>query len=304
MNRVLVLMSTYNGEKYLEEQLDTILSQLNVVLDLMIRDDGSTDNTLDIIKSYQAIYSNIYLIKGENVGCVQSYMLLLKEAVLINPYDFYAFADQDDYWLNTKLFVGVMKLKCVDVEKPSLYFTQTQLVDDKLVQMSTPKLNLQCSFAESLMVYGVTGCTVIFNHLLLRLLTFTNYSYISMHDTLSYQVCLAMGGEVVFDEQAYILYRQHSNNVLGGINTFRTRWKRRLSQFLSNNRNVRSKSAESIYQSLYCYLPEENKKLLFQVFDYKHNFYKRISIVFNGKFKTTSILNSISFRLSVILGTY
>lgn len=304
MVRVLVLMSTYNGEKYLVEQINSILGQIIIDVDLMIRDDGSTDETLLIIDRYRDQFKNLYFMKGENVGCSESFMLLLKEAFLIQAYDFYAYCDQDDVWLNDKLYYAVEKLKVIKPQIPAIYFSQTQLVDENLNLIHTPTLSMNCSFSESLMIYGATGCTEVFNYKLLEILSTTKYTFISMHDTWSYQVCLALGGKVVFDEKAHILYRQHSDNVLGGVKSLSKVWKRRFKQIYSEDKNIRFKSAEAILNCLNQSLPDENKKILELIVDYKHDLRKRIILIFNKKFKTNSILNNLSFKISVLIGTY
>lgn len=89
-------MSTYNGENYLKEQLDSIFNQKEVEINLFIRDDGSMDNTVDIVKEYMVKYPNkINLIEGNNIGFANSFYYLVK----INPkYEYYALSDQDDIW--------------------------------------------------------------------------------------------------------------------------------------------------------------------------------------------------------------
>ena len=96
--QVAVLMSTYNGEKYIRDQIDSILSQIKVNVTLFIRDDGSTDSTVKIITQYTEKYSNIKFWVGENIGVGNSFMQLLYS--LTDEFDYYAFSDQDDIWLN------------------------------------------------------------------------------------------------------------------------------------------------------------------------------------------------------------
>mgnify|MGYP002608834447 CR=1 FL=1 len=99
MYKVAVLLSTYNGSKYIKEQIDSILSQEGVNIDIYIRDDGSTDETVNIIYEYKS--NNIFLTEGKNIGVGNSFMELLYSVPEI--YDYYAFADQDDVWLPNKI---------------------------------------------------------------------------------------------------------------------------------------------------------------------------------------------------------
>ncbi len=98
-SRVQVLMSTYNGERFLEEQIESLLSQSWKNLEILIRDDGSTDGTMEILERYCMRYSNIQVFAGENVGVAKSFFELLEES----DGDFVAFCDQDDVWLEHKV---------------------------------------------------------------------------------------------------------------------------------------------------------------------------------------------------------
>ena len=99
MENVLVLMSTYNSGDYLNEQIDSILAQINVNVHLLIRDDGSKNSTVDRIKSLKNKYGRITFIEGENLGFADSFMNLVYEAHKFNNYQYFAFADHDDVWL-------------------------------------------------------------------------------------------------------------------------------------------------------------------------------------------------------------
>ena len=105
--KVLILLSTYNGEKYLEEQLNTILNQTTeeISVSIIIRDDGSSDNTIKIINKYINDYDCIKLIKGKNLGPALSFRELINLAD--ETYSFYAFADQDDIWVKGKIEAAV-----------------------------------------------------------------------------------------------------------------------------------------------------------------------------------------------------
>ena len=100
MQSVCVMMSTYNGERYLEEQVLSILNQKGIETYLIIRDDGSTDNTCRILDKLCLLNTDrIKVYKGKNIGYNKSFLKLLGYA---EGYDYYAYADQDDYWLPDK----------------------------------------------------------------------------------------------------------------------------------------------------------------------------------------------------------
>ena len=125
MYKVAVLMSTYNGEKYLREQIDSILAQEGVDVTLYIRDDGSSDSTIEIINEYLTKTNRIKFYIGENIGVGNSFMQLVYDCP--EDYDYYAFSDQDDIWLTEKMQVAVDSLK--EYSNPFLYCSNQILVD-------------------------------------------------------------------------------------------------------------------------------------------------------------------------------
>ena len=122
MKNVLVLLSTYNGSRYLQEQIDSVLNQDGVKVVLLIRDDGSTDNTLEILDRNSLNHDNIFVITGSNCRSAASFMELVYEANRTYPdFDYYAFCDQDDVWCKDKLISAVNKLSESPDDTPSLY---------------------------------------------------------------------------------------------------------------------------------------------------------------------------------------
>lgn len=216
MNRVLVMMSTYNGEKYIKEQLDSILKQENVDVYIYIRDDGSKDNTVGIIKEYVDRYSNIEFCAGENLKPAKSFMWL---AVNCNKdeFDFFAFSDQDDIWLNDKLCCAVSKLEQYKYI-PAIYYCAAQNTDkdlNKLDILYTEKKHTNSLIDSMAKGSMIPGCTMVFNKQLMDLIALYSPHSLTMHDTWTHLVCISCGGIVVSDELPHILYRQHENNVIG-----------------------------------------------------------------------------------------
>ena len=106
--RIAVLMSSYNGEQYIKEQIDSILNQKGKFnIDIYVRDDGSFDNTIHILEDYQK-KGLIKFCGGENIGPAKSFLTLL---ALADGYDFYAFADQDDIWFENKIESAILKIE-------------------------------------------------------------------------------------------------------------------------------------------------------------------------------------------------
>lgn len=212
--KIVVLLSTFNGEEYLREQLDSLLQQ-TIKVDILVRDDGSTDSTKQILKEYANKHSFFTWYTGENLKPAHSFFDLVM--TVSQDYDYAFFCDQDDIWLSDKIETAVNMLDdktCI----PAMYYSATKLVDFKLDEIG---YNFRkSSFSKSLLIsflHGslVTGCTICINQRLLRKLKLYKPLKMSMHDTWVHRLCLSLGGEIVADPVPHILYRQHSKNVLG-----------------------------------------------------------------------------------------
>ena len=217
MCKVAVLMSTYNGEKYLKEQVDSILSQKDVEIMLYVRDDGSSDSTIEIVKEYQKHNDNIVLYIGKNVGVGNSFMQLVYDAG--NKFDYYAFADQDDVWLPDKLTTAVRTIE--EIKKPCLYASNQLIVDQELKKIGMRFFEHPNISSKQIMCKNkLTGCTMVWNTELQRFLCKDKYHPSSsllecrIHDVWVAMVASVVG-VIIFDEKSYILYRQHENNVIG-----------------------------------------------------------------------------------------
>lgn len=230
MMKILVLLSTYNGEAFLFEQLDSILSQKGVEVNLLIRDDGSSDTTHEILRKYEGRNENVKICLGNNVGCAESFRILLNMAFSSNEqFDFYAFADQDDVWLPEKLTVACDKLKECDMNRPSLYCSNLRVVDKDLnyIGMKYGSDQKLVTKGESLVCSMATGCTMVFNRKVLEIFHAYPPRQMVIHDLWILHTCLFLG-EVFYDPNAYILYRQHGRNVIGAKMTFETQLKTKM----------------------------------------------------------------------------
>lgn len=212
---VCVLMSTYNGEKYIKEQIDSILSQTEVEITLIVRDDRSTDRTLEILKSYESNGKIKVFFSSCNFGPAKSFMELL---YTIDNYDYYAFADQDDIWKKEKIGRAV---KMLDSENCPMLYTSNQILyrkgkEEGLRFKKIPNITLTGIICGN----QVSGCTMVFNDELKRILVDKRYRpsdkllNLRMHDTWIIAVANIVG-KIVYDEESFIDYRIHENNVVG-----------------------------------------------------------------------------------------
>ncbi len=213
MNKVLVIMATYNGQKYLREQIQSILGQEKVRVSLLVRDDNSNDRTCNILENYQN-QGKLEWYTGIHLNVTKGYFDLMKKAVSYNV-DYIAFSDQDDVWDKDKLYVAVQALEKFNENIPSLYYCGQRLVDSNLKPIANHELNRQRSLKTRFILSDFAGCTGVFNKRLLNEVIGYEPNYMLMHDTWILKICLALGGSVVVDSGCHMNYRQHDSNAVG-----------------------------------------------------------------------------------------
>lgn len=209
--RVVVLMSTYQGEQYVGEQLDSVLEQLPPEGRIVVRDDGSTDATVQRVEARAD--ARVSVLRGANVGFVRSFFELMDRV----PADaqMVMLCDQDDVWLPGKIERAWQAIEAGG-DVPTLYCSRLRLVGPQLRDAGlSPARHRPPSFANALTENIVTGCTAALNPAALHLVRrHGDLSRIRFHDWWLYLVVAAFG-RVVFDPHPTVLYRQHASNVIG-----------------------------------------------------------------------------------------
>ena len=207
--KVQILMSTYNGERFLAEQIESLLRQTWGNLEILIRDDGSKDKTPNILQEYGAKYNNIKVFLEKNLGVSRSFFELLKKS----DADLVAFCDQDDIWLEEKVEVAVRRL--AQEKGPALYCSNKILVNCDGTPMAKQDGRKRVpGFGNAVVECICTGCTTVMNRELAEIIKAKVPQRAILHDWWSYLVATYVG-KVIFDENAYIQYRQHEGNVVG-----------------------------------------------------------------------------------------
>lgn len=300
MDKVVVLMSTYNGEKYLSQQIDSILCQKNVDICLLVRDDGSSDNTIKILQKYQE-NGKLEWYSGQNIKPAKSFMDLIYNAP---DAKYYAFSDQDDYWLPEKLSISISALKNMNEDEPAMYYSNTILADAELNYISMASNDkIFTSFEEAVVSSNATGCTMCFNRKLLEMIKIYKPKYQIMHDGWLHKVCLALDGNLYYDKNSYIKYRQHGNNVTGGKASLIKKWKRRYGT-IKKEKCPRSRAVEELLSGYEQYMSTENIELCRLVVDYKMSTRARFRLLFSKKIYSPNFRIDIIFRLTVLLGLF
>ena len=213
MKKILVIMPTFNGEKYLAEQLNSILTQEGVDVSLLVRDDGSADGTRAILDKYQS-EGKLRWYTGEHLNVDKGFFDLMKQAAG-EDFDYIAFSDQDDVWDSDKLAVAVQSLDTADEALPALYYCGQRLVDGELNHIADHELNGQRTLTTRFVLSDFAGCTGVVNRTLLNEVVKFEPDYMLMHDTWVLKVCLCLGGKVFVDTKPHMDYRQHGGNTVG-----------------------------------------------------------------------------------------
>ena len=308
MQKVVILMSTYNGERYIVEQIDSILLQTYENIELIVRDDGSTDSTLNILESY-AKKGKLTWYQGENIGPANSFMELVSKSP---EADFYSFADQDDYWLPEKIEVAVKGLNQHSWQEcPLLYCSNIEFVGEDLEHIPAPNIHLnrykdkeRVKLAEALIRVISPGCTYVFNKKVRDVLCMYEWNMVCMHDALVFR-CIAALGEVIYDATPHMKYRQHKRNFSG---SGATKWKQKKRLIRGILRatppNIRFYTAIEIEEQVGQLMSKDNQMIIRAVTNYRNGLNKRISLVFNKEFQLTERESNILFRLTVLLNKF
>ncbi len=306
MIKVAVLMSTYNGQKYLCEQIESILSQNSVEVEIFIRDDGSSDSTRDILTDYVEKYSNIHTDFAENVGVGNSFMNLLYS--VSDTFDYYSLADQDDIWENNKLIESINLLQ---KSGKLLYGSNQECVDKYGASIGlryNPNEKIHQSPISILEKNMIAGCTMVLSCKLFKVLTEKNNrpspSLLRnrIHDVWIAMIASLYDG-IVYDPRSFIKYRQHENNVVGAKSNFSRRLKERLKKVRhSEYRNGRSLLAKELTIKF----PEEIKRYpLIEICSQSHSFKGKIKILKNGKqLRSYTKESRFSFFIKVMFGVF
>lgn len=230
--RVEVVLSTYLARQgWLEQQLDSVWAQEGVDVSLVVRDDGSPDDTADRVADL-LVGRPARLLRGDNVGPGRSFLLGLRAAD--DGADYVAFCDQDDIWLPGKLHRAVTALE--RMPSPALYSARVEVVDEDLRHLGLHQLHRRGhSFANALVQCAATGSTIVLDRPGADLLAREWPTGAVLHDAWAYLV-LTGCGTTVYDAEPVVRYRQHGHNVVGVASTRRGRWQGRARRQMSRGR--------------------------------------------------------------------
>ena len=260
---VAILLGTYQGQRFISDQLDSLEQQTYSNWCVWASDDGSQDSTVDILESYKSEWpvGKVEIVSGPQKGFAANFLHLACHANI--QADFFAFSDQDDIWCPNKLEKAIDWLKGVNPELPALYCSRTQLVDEHNKEIGlSPLMNKEPCFANALTQTVGGANTMVFNKAAQQLLAEAGRDLdIVSHDWWVYLLVTGCGGVVYFDDYPSLRYRQHNDNQVGINKTVKAKFTRicKLWGGVYRSWNRRNIDALTVIQHR---LTPENKEML------------------------------------------
>ena len=297
---VTILLSTYNGEKYLEEQLQSLFNQTyweNCTL--FVRDDGSKDGTIDILKKYEK-ENKLILNCGENIGFAKSFFWLLNNAPNA---DFYSFCDQDDVWFEDKIERAVSMLSEYEITTPLFYFSNCNYCDSELKFIKKRNFNnYNFSFEKSLFDCWSLGFTILINRSFFDIIVKTNFEGVISHDHYI-QILAMLFAKQVYDTESTALYRRHINNTsISENNKVALNFDRIKRLFSKKGFKINNESYCTLYNTYYENLTEYQRELLRNLSNEKRKLKESFFLIFNKKKYRNTIFEDLLIRILFILG--
>lgn len=295
--KVCVMVATYNGEKYLKEQIDSILIQEGVDLTVIARDDGSSDRTTEILHDYE-IKGQLKVLMGENLGPADNFYKMTQEAPMC---EYYAWSDQDDIWDKDKLIEGIHSIQ--NILSPALYYSASRTVDSDGNVLSIIGLdNHSLRFEQALIQSKAQGCTFVFNReMCLATHRFTpNFKDLGiLHDAWLHRVCLAIGGTVVHDSTPHMSYRIHETNVVAQMPSD-SLFERLERATRINALHYCSNVAQELINGYGDLMTPSNYKLARIMAEYRHNVMFKLWLLFGNQIRVDSWKDNLKFKCNVL----
>ena len=303
-HRVSILMSTFNGGDFLSEQLDSLIGQSYKDTQIYVRDDGSSDDSRQILTRYASQYSGLRVEFGNNLGITRSYFRLLSEADQGSNY--YAFCDQDDVWHADKIERAVTRLSGNLAHIPAIYCSRLAYVGRDLSPLGRSRLPRRgLSFQNALVENAAIGCTIVMNRAARDLIVKSLPSQCVMHDWWCYLVVSAFG-VLVYDERPTIEYRLHGENNTGAAVSPWDQFRRRAHRFAVKGRDAFSIHAQAMeFSAIFAgRLPAGKLEILNRLVESRRSVLKRIGYALNPEVYRQSRLDGLLLRVLVLLYWY
>lgn len=299
------MLSTYNGHRFLREQLDSLYAQENVEIHILVRDDGSEDDTVNILKGYQQKYGKMTILAEENVGCSRSFFTLVRYATEHSEIhsDYYAFCDQDDQWLLEKLKRATDKLDNSNAEN-KLYFCTSNIVDVNLNVLSITSVPKVFDYTTSVFCNPALGCTMVFNRKLLEICNKAPEVLLGLHDAWMFKCANFFDADIIADDKPYINYRQHGDNVTTAYKSSFKRYMTALKERVFKKKKAFYEVIKLFYYEYSIEISTEKREFLFSIVNYPNSFFATIKMLKLQKWKGCSNVDRMFWRLLVLFRLY
>jgi len=296
--QVTVLMSTYNGSQFLQQQLNSLYEQTYPNIKILVRDDGSTDTTRELLAA-ECLTGAIEQLEGHNnLGATGSFFALLRHAASTET-AYVAFCDQDDVWQANKIERAVSLLAEVS-DRPALYCCRLDIVDEQLQSLELSVKPRKIGFGNALVENIAVGCTMVLNRKAIDLLCQqTLPSHVYVHDWWCYLV-ISCFGKVIFDDNPLIKYRQHGGNVIGAATNRLGVLKRKLAR-LFNARLWISEQAITFWELFSDRLPPAERDLLALLIKAKASFWYRVRLALSPAVWRQKCVDNLILRLVILM---
>ncbi|MFI3190704.1 hypothetical protein BCS42_09170 [Crenothrix sp. D3] len=297
-NQVTVLMSTYNGGQFLQQQLNSLYEQTYPHIKILVRDDGSSDATNTILAHEQARGAIAQLEAGANLGATASFFTLLRHAAQTQT-AYVAFCDQDDVWQTNKIERAVSLLAEVS-DCPALYCSRLDIVNEQLEMLELSVKPTKIGFGNALVENIAVGCTMVLNRKAIDLLcqqTLPNHVYV--HDWWCYLV-ISCFGKIIFDDNPLIKYRQHGGNVIGAATNHIGVLKRKLAR-LFNARLWISEQTVTFLELFADRLPPAERELLTLLIKAKSSCWCRVRLALSPAIWRQKSIDNFILRLVILM---
>jgi glycosyltransferase involved in cell wall biosynthesis len=227
VDSVAVLLCTFNGDRFIDQQMESILRQQGVRVHVFASDDGSSDQTLHILNAFRGSWgeARITIFRGPRCGYVANFFSLICAEI---EADYFAYADQDDVWDSDKLSRAIAALSALGNNQPALYCCRTRLITRDGAPLGlSPDFKRAPTFANALIQNIGNGNTMVLNRKARDLIRAVGPVDVPSHDWWTYILVAAAGGAVLYDSTPCLSYRQHPGNLIGSNIT----WGDRLARF-------------------------------------------------------------------------
>jgi len=296
--KVAVVMSTYNGERFIREQLDSILAQTYKNIEIIVRDDGSKDGTVQVVKEYMQKNSNITLHEGKNLGFIKSFFELLK---LVDA-DYYAYADQDDVWLENKIELAVNSLNALDNSVPNMAFGNSDYYDEEMKLIGPGPKNKKYSFVKALFSCCGQGMTMTVNKKTRDMIIENTPKTCFFHDWWTYLLCIGLGN-VAYDNVTTVKYRRRKQNATSEGQGYLRLLIWRVKHLVFNDGMKDIKQQMINFKEFYYYQLFEDKRKVLDLFaNQEYSFKNAIQKAFYPKRLRNNFIDDIMLRIIFIMG--